>query len=389
MVDNKKNNIVIIGTGLAGYMLAKEFRKLDTQTPLTFITKLDGYFYSKPLLSTALTHQKTPDELWMNKVETMRMQLNAEIYTHCEVFKIDSDNKKIFFHNEKNNKKELSYDKLILANGADHISIPLSGDAVSEIVSVNHLEDYRILREKIKNKKRIAIFGSGLVGCEFANDLTNAGFSVTMISPDNYLLKKFVPEIIARALQTALEKLGVKFYLSLFPKIINKKNLHDEIILSDNQKIETDLILSATGIKPNLLLAKSADVKTNIGIITNQYLQTSNENIFAIGDCAELNGEMKMYVAPIIHNARILAEILAGKTPLIENKIMPIVIKTPACPIVTVPPAKNITGEWKTDVDDVNCRALFYDKENHLRGFALSGNCVKEKMILVNRVHKL
>lgn len=385
MPENKKNNIVIIGTGLAGYMTAKEFRKLDTQTPLTLITKSDGYFYSKPLLSTALTNQKTPDELWINNVETMHTQLNAEIDVHCEVFKIDSRNKKIFFRDEKNNEKELLYGKLVLANGAGHINTPLEGDAVSEILSVNQLEDYRILREKIKNKKRISIFGSGLVGCEFANDLTNAGYVATIISPDNYLLKKFVPEIIARALETSLKKLGATFYLSLFPKIINKKNSQYEIILSDNQKIETDFILSATGIKPNLTLAQSANLKTNIGVMTNSHLQTSDKNIFAIGDCAEVNGEMKMYVAPIIHNARILAETLAEKTSLIENKIMPIVIKTPACPIVTVPPAKNIIGEWKTDIDGVNCRALFYDKENHLCGFALSGGCVKEKFVLLKK----
>lgn len=385
MLKNKKNNIVIIGTGLAGYMLAKEFRKLNTQTPLILITKSDGYFYSKPLLSTALTHEKTPDELWISNVETMRTQLNAEIDIHCDVFKINSQDKKIFFRDEKNNEKELSYGKLILANGADHIVISLQGDAVSEIISVNQLEDYRILREKIKNKKQISIFGSGLVGCELTNDLTNAAYVVTIISPDNYLLKKFVPEIIAHTLQAALEKLGVTFYLSLFPKIINKKNSHYEIILSDNQKIETDFILSATGIKPNLSLAKSADVKTNIGIITNQYLQTSDKNIFAIGDCAEVNGEMKMYVAPIIHDARILAQVLTEKTPLIENPIMPIVIKTPICPIVTVPPEKNSIGEWKIDVDGVNCRALFYDNKNHLRGFVLSGGCVKEKMMLLKK----
>ena len=94
-------NIVIIGTGLAGYLLAKEFRKYDTKTPITLITKSDGYFYSKPLLSTALAHHKTPEQLFISDAETLCKQLNAIILTHCDVFRIDADNRRVFYRDEK------------------------------------------------------------------------------------------------------------------------------------------------------------------------------------------------------------------------------------------------------------------------------------------------
>lgn len=379
-------SVVVVGTGLAGYMFAKEFRKRQAESPLILITKSDGYFYSKPLLSTALMNHKTPDELWINDVDAMRHQLNADIHTRCTVFKIDADHKKIFFRDEKNKEHELFYHQLILASGAEPIAIPLKGDAVDDVLSVNQLEDYRIFHEKLKDKKRVAILGVGLVGCEFANDLVSAGYSVTLIAPDNYVLKKWAPEMIGRALESALQKAGVDFHLSVFPNEINKKNSHYEIILSNHKKIEADFILSATGIKPHLSLAQSAHLKTHIGVVTNAHLQTSDPHIFALGDCVEVNGEMTMYVAPILHSARILAQVLSGEMPPIQNPVMPIVIKTSVCPVVVVTPPKNSVGEWIGHSDGANVQALFYDDKRQLRGFALSGNCVKEKMQLIKQI---
>lgn len=396
-------SIIIIGTGLAGYLFAKEFRKHDTSSTLTLITKGDGYFYSKPLLSTALSNHKTPDQLSINSVEAMRTQLNAEILIHSEVFQIDADNKKIFFRDAQNQTQTLYYDKLILANGADTVQIPLEGNAVNDVLHVNQFEEYRIFRAKLAGKKRVAILGVGLVGCEFANDLISAGYDVTMIAPDNYPLKKWVPEEIGRALENTLNQAGVQFHLSVFPKIVNRSTQRQriqidqkpsvsecetiyEIILSDGTKLQADLILSAAGIRPNLSLAQTANLKTNIGIMVNSHLQTSNNDIYALGDCAEVNNEMKMYVAPIMQNARILAEFLTGKSPVIQNQIMPVAIKTLLCPIVVVPPEKNTPGEWKTTVDGVNVQALFYNTENHLCGFALSGECMKNKAQLMKQM---
>lgn len=382
-------HILIIGTGLSGYLFAKEFRKHDTTSSLTMVTKSDGYFYSKPLLSTALSNKKTPSELTINTVETMRTQLNATIFIRSDIYQIDAVNKKIFFYDEKNQEKKVSYDKLIVANGANTINIPLEGDAVDDVLHVNQLEDYRIFRDKLSDKKRVAILGAGLVGCEFANDLISAGYDVTMIAPDDYLLKKWVPEKVGRALETVLRQAGVHFHLSVFPKIVQRSSVNDsvyEIILSDGAKLQADVILSAAGIKPNLSLATMANLKTNLGICVNEYLQTSDPDVYALGDCAEMNGDLKMVVAAIMQNSRVLAEVLAGKVPVIQNQIIPVAIKTGLCPIVVVPPDKSMSGEWKVIAEDANIQALFYDHTNQLRGFALSGNGVKERMRLIREM---
>ena len=118
----------------------------------------------------------------------------------------------------------------------------------------------------------------------------------------------------------------------------------------------------------------------------DDHLQTSNPHIYALGDCAEINGALSMYVAPIMQNARILAMILTGENQSVPKAIMPVVIKTPVCPIVCVPPSRDIQGEWQFEGTGVNVQGLFYDNQQHLSGFALSGDTVKEKTRLLKKM---
>lgn len=379
-------NIIIIGTGLAGYLLAKEFRKYDTSTPLTLITKSDGYFYSKPLLSTALTHNKTPEQLVISDALALREQLNATIMTRCDVFQIDGENKKIAFLDEKNCEHTLCYAKLVLANGACRANVSLEGDAVQDVLFVNQLEDYRVFREKLAKKNDVAILGAGLIACEFANDLVNAGHLVKVIAPDRYPLSTRVPEIIGVGLEKEFCKLGVQFYGSVFPKKVNHKEDYFEAVLSDCRTISASLILSAVGIKPDLRLSKTANLKTNTGIVVNDSLQTSDPFIFALGECAEVSGQLTMHVTPILQCVHVLAKVLAGGEARVHFEVSPIIIKTPICPLVVLAPPKNCMGTWQiVSSDNINIQSLFYDDMNQLRGFALSGDAVKEK----NRLIKL
>ena len=172
--------IIIIGTGLAGYNLAKEFRKLNNSTPLLFITGDDGYFYSKPMLSNALAKGKKPAELVISDADQMASQLNAEIMTFTRVEGIDPASHCV----STSQGESLSYSKLIMAVGAKPIEPPLVGDGVELIYTVNNLQDYTEFRKTISYSRHIAIIGSGLIGCEFANDLLSAEYQVSVIGPD-------------------------------------------------------------------------------------------------------------------------------------------------------------------------------------------------------------
>jgi len=371
--------IIIIGSGLAGYTLAKEFRKLDQTTPLTIITASDGRYYSKPLLSTALTKQQLPAKLAMADVDSMRQQLNAEILVKTRVNKIDAAQQCIYI-----GEQPLIYSKLVLACGADPIKPAISGSAAEKILSVNDLEDYHVFRDSLHGKKHIAILGAGLVGCEFANDLLNSDYSVSVIALGRYPLDTLLPEAIGKELQLALQMKGAHWHLQQSAKQIAHHDNRFLITLTDGTQLTVDLILSAIGLRPHTHLAHSAGIKINRGIVVDRLLQTSIENIYALGDCAEVNGIVQLFIAPLLESARTLAKTLAGNKTLIHYPPMPVIVKTPAFPLVLLPPPPDVKGEWRIEQDKHNIKAIFCDAQQKIHGFVLTGTRIKEKNDLVN-----
>ena len=377
----KSKSIVIIGSGLAGYLFAKEFRTLDSTTPLEIVTADDGAFYSKPLLSTALKNRKSACELIICTAEKMAAQLQATIHTHTLVKSIDPSSQVV-----KIPYKNITYQKLIIACGSYPIAPAFQGNAVSNVYSVNDLTAYNKFRHWIINKKYITVVGAGLVGCEFINDLVYGGYRITVITKEAYPLEKFVPQPIGHALQQALLSIGVQWRLQ---KTVGSVNYHQkdyEILTTDRERFFTNGIFSAIGIRARCDLARAIGLHCRSGIMVNHYLKTNIENIHALGDCAEVAGEIRQYVAPILQCARALANYLVGNKKPVHYPPMPIIVKTPSCPVVAYPPHKSIKGEWQYSGEGSNQRALFYDQNEKLQGFALSGDFVKERMLLIKRL---
>jgi rubredoxin-NAD+ reductase len=369
--------IIIIGTGLAGYQLAREFRKIDQATPLVLITADQGKFYSKPLLSTALTSGKTFDTLATASAETMAEQLNAVIHTNTTVTQIDAIAKTVLVGD-----KALPYSKAVLACGADVVKAPLQGDAVNDVMSVNHLYHYATFQELIKNKKKITILGAGLIGCEFANDLSNAGYEVHVIAPAKAPLDLLIPDTVGKLLQKALTEHGVHWHLECVANTVNKTEQGYRLELSNGKHLDTDFILSAIGLIPHITLAKAAGIKTQRGVVVNRYLETSIKEIYALGDCAEVEGHVLPYITPLLNCSRALAKTLAGVNTVVEYPAMPVIVKTPTHPLAICPPPRGMPGELKIETENNNVRALFYNTANQLQGFVLTNDAVKERMAL-------
>jgi len=375
--------ITIIGTGLAGYTLAREFRKLDKEMPLRLITADEGHFYSKPMLSNAFAQNKTPTSLVITEYSKMAQQLNAEILTHSSITQIHPQE-----HRLETNEQSLTYHKLILALGADPIQVPLAGDAGDKVLFVNNLADYTRFYTDLQSQKnaRITIMGAGLIGCEFANDLQPAGYRVTLVDPAPNILGRLVPPAIGLALQQALEQLGVCFHLGTTVSHIAQANNAYQLTLADGKTLETDFILSAIGLRPKTDLAVAAGLETNRGIVVNRELQTNQPDIYALGDCAEVAGLVLPFVMPLMNAARALASTLAGQTTQVQYPAMPVVVKTPACPLVVSPPPIGTTGEWQIEGEGQDIKALFYTPTEQLAGMALAGKKVAEKQNLTKEL---
>ena len=377
--------ITIIGTGLAGYTVARELRKLDSNCPLRLITADDGHFYSKPMLSNAFFQRKTPEMLITTPVGQMAEQLQAEILPHTLVTQLEPQ-----AHRIRLKESSLTYSQLVLACGAKPIVTPCLGTAAEKILSINSLSEYRCLRAALQQAQHVTIIGSGLIGCEFANDLQAGGFSVTIISNATYPLNRLVPSSVGQLLQQVLQERGVTWLLGKTIKhIAQNASAKYQLTLSDDQIVATDVVISAIGLRPQVQLAADAGLTVKAGIVVNRYLQTNIPAIYALGDCAQIEDLVLLYVMPLMNAARALAKTLVGQMTAVTYPAMPIVVKTPACPIVVSPPPTTVNGQWHMEIQGQDIRGLFYTNTQQLAGFVLTGKMIAEKMIWLKQLPPL
>ena len=366
--------IIIIGSGLAGYNVAKELRKLDKETLLTVITADSGHFYSKPMLSNALASKKAPSAIALSTPEQMATQLNAVVRPHTRVTAIHAAT-----HTVQIGDETLAYSKLVLALGANQIRLPIAGDATGAIITVNDLEDYGRFHTLLEGKKKVVIIGAGLIGSEFANDLVIAGHHVDVLDIAAQPLGRLLPPAGGAMLQQKLEALGVTWHFGTGTKSVDRNGSLLQITLESGETLQADVVLSAVGLKPRTELAHNTGLKINRGIVVNRHLQTSNNDIYALGDCMEIEGLVMPYVMPIMHAARALGATLAGKPTAVSFPAMPVMVKTPACPTIVSPPAPGAAGEWKVEATPDGVKSLYMDASGKLLGFALNGAATAER----------
>ena len=369
--------VVIVGTGLAGYNLAREFRKLDSETPLLLLTSDDGRSYSKPMLSTGFGKNKEADGLSMATPEAMAEQLKAQVRTRTRISGIDPGHKQLWIGEEA-----VPYRDLVLAWGAQTVQVPVEGDAQDAIFPINDLEDYARFRTAAAGKRRVLILGAGLIGCEFANDLIAGGYEVDLVAPCEQVMPTLLHPAAAAAVQAGLESLGARFHLGPVLTRLQRTDNGLEAHLSDGSVVPCDVVVSAIGLRPRIDMAAAAGIKVNRGIEVDRQLKTSHANIYALGDCAEVDGLNLLYVMPLMSCARALAQTLAGNPTAVSYGAMPITVKTPVCPLVVSPVPRGCEGVWTVEGQGADIKALCRDADGKLLGYALTGEAVREKLAL-------
>lgn len=371
-IDQDQLPVIVVGTGLAGYNFAREYRKLNTTTPLIMITSDDGRMYYKPAISTGYHTNKSPDQLATATAEEMALELRAEIQTFTSIKSIDAHNQLLETSNGN-----LNYEKLVLATGARCIELPIAGDGLESIYSINNLMDYSAFRQAMEGKKHVLIIGGGLIGSEYANDLIQSGYEVTVVDPLPSVLSTLMPKAASDSVKNALANAGVQFHFETVVEKIENQATGVKATLASGKEVEADIVLSAVGVRPDLTLAKTAGLQTNRGIITDRSLKTSASNIYALGDCAEVDTHLLFYVAPLVEGAKKLASTINGEEQQVYYGTMPVIIKTTLFPVTVSPPPKT-DGQWHIDIESsTGVKALFKTPEGELVGYALTGDCTK------------
>ena len=246
-----KKHIVIIGSGLAGYNLAREIRKQNNSHAITILTRENGIHYSKPSLSVALSAKKSIKDLSLQQPQELAEELHVNIRIGASVLAIHRQDQLII-----TDTGSIKYDKLVFATGASPIKPKLEGNGVDDILSVNNLEDFERLQKALGSSassgKNVVLLGGGLIGCEFANDLATAGHQVHMVEAKSHPLPQLAPEVIGKELQNALESKGVACHTQTKVNTVDKVGNKLICRLEGKPPLGTDLIISAIGLAPQL-----------------------------------------------------------------------------------------------------------------------------------------
>ncbi len=314
--------VVIIGGVAGGATTATRLRRLDENAEIILFERGEHISFANCGLPYYIGDAiKNEEDLLVQTPKKFKERFNIDVRIKQEVIKIDKENKQVEIR--KNDTGETyfeTYDKLVLSPGADPINPfkDVKSDRIFTIRNVNDAEKVKTFIEK-NNPQSAVIVGGGYIGVEMAENLSEHNMEVSIVEKAPHLIS-IIDDDMAHFIHKEVKKHGVKLYLN---QGVNKIEEQGKLLLTlDNEKIETDLVILCIGVKPESKLAKKAGLNLNEkgAIIVNNKMQTSNENIYALGDAVEVKNiitDARSGIAlagPANRQARIVANNIEGIT---------------------------------------------------------------------------
>lgn len=369
---NHPEQLVVLGGGMAAWGVIEQIRRTRPELPIVMITHCNGDVYPKPQLSAAAARGVTPDGLVTASGEQQARRLNVQLIARTRVLGIERQQKRIITP-----RGGIAYSQLILALGAHQPKPDIAGDGADQIRQINDLGSYRALRQRIDGQSAtdVVILGAGLIGCEFADDLSSAGHRITLIDNAAYPLARLLPEAIAQKLAERLTGKGVNFHLNTTLASVERQADEPDslkLTLGNGVTLPADTLISALGLSPNIALARDAGLKVNKGIVVDDQLRTSDPDIYALGDCVEYQARLLPYVKPLNQQANVLAEQFGDQTARYNGEPYTIMIKTPCWPLAVH--VSDEPGTWVEQESDADGMTFIYlSEDERITGFALAG----------------
>lgn len=375
-------HLVIVGAGVAGWSVAEAVRRRDPARPILLVTACAGAVYAKPSLSMALGQGKSADDLVDDDAATHAASLGIEVLTRTRVIKIDTARRRLITA-----RGGIAYGSLVLALGARQRQLAVRGDAADRILRVNDLAAYRDLRRRLSESSHVTILGAGLIGCEFADDLRAGGFEVTLVEPSERPLSALLPAPMGAALRERLAERGVDWRLGCTLDQLDRDAGNLEARLSNGETFHTDLVLSAAGLLPLTEPAAKAGLEVRGGILVDRAMRTAVPGVYALGDCAAVEGRVFSYIEPIRRQAEAIAADLDGdQEPFVP--LPPLVrIKTPSLPLTVCSVAAGDSADWALVESDGDGLRMEYRGEDGPGGFALAGRHAQFGLSLYREAH--
>ncbi len=301
--------LVTIGNGIAALSAVESFRKIDQESEILMITS-DGYpTYYRTRLSHMLGKPDFNAEEIFVKDAGWYKDNRIDVKTHTCIARVDFEQKTL--HTDAG--ECISYDRLLLANGAHPFVPPAKGAERKGVFTLHSMDDLKAIHTHMKDKKHAVVIGGGLLGLEAAHGLIGAGKTVTVLEFFPYLLPRQLDAELSRMVQKQLAEEGMTFVLGHSCAEILGEEAVSGIRLDDGTEIEADAVLFSTGVRPNLSLFRDTALAVNKGVLVNARMQTNLADVYAAGDIAEYNGTVFGLWTAAADHGKIAGTNLAGQ----------------------------------------------------------------------------
>ncbi|TLV21915.1 NADH:flavorubredoxin reductase NorW [Klebsiella indica] len=371
--------IVIIGSGFAARQLVKNIRKQDLQIPLTLIAADSMDEYNKPDLSHVVSRKQNADDLTLQTAGEFAEQYCLRLFPHTRISEIDADNQVV-----KSRAREWPYDKLVLATGAMPFIPPVPGREL--MLTLNSQQEYGAAQSQLRDARRVLIVGGGLIGCELAMDFCRAGKAVTVVDNAASVLSALTPPEVSSRLQHHLTDRGVHLMLKSQLKSLEQRTDGIRVTVDRERTVVVDAVVAAAGLRPETALARHAGLKINRGVVVNSQLQTSHPAIYALGDCAEINGMILPFLQPTLLSAICLSKNLLAWQSELKLPPMLVKVKTPDLPLHLAGDTLREDLTWNIVAAKNSMVAKGVDAENQLRAFVVSEDRMKDAFSLLKQL---
>ncbi|MEK5398507.1 nitrite reductase large subunit NirB [Paenibacillus sp. FSL K6-2859] len=302
-----REKLVLVGNGMAGIGTIEQILKLGGAYDITVFGSEPHPNYNRIMLSYVLEGSKTLNDIILNDWNWYEDN-NITLHTGTTVTRIDEGSKQVV----TDNGMIVPYDKVIIATGSNSFILPVPGSDKEGVVGFRDISDCDAMLSAAKQYSKAAVIGGGLLGLEAAKGLVNLGMDVTVVHLMEDLMERQLDRNASSMLQAELERQGVKFAMGKQTVELTGEQRVSGLRFSDGSMLTADFVVMAVGIKPNVTLAKESGISVNRGIVVDDYLQTSMQNVYSIGECAEHRGMCYGLVAPLFEQGMVLAKHLCG-----------------------------------------------------------------------------
>ena len=311
-------NVVIVGNGTAGVTAAKTMTELNPELKIGIYSKEKYPYYFRPKLPDLLGGSVRPEEIFAYSDEWY-VKRNIEVHLGVEVTQILPSEKVVVLATGE----EVSYDKLLLAPGSHSFVPPIQGVEKTGVFTLRTIDDALKIKEYAGDKKRAIVIGGGLLGLEASRALRSVGLNVTVIEFFPRLLPRQLDEEGASLLKSKIEDMGIMVQLNAESEEILGNGGISGMVLKDGRRIEGELVLISAGIRSNAEVAQQAGIRVKKGILVDEYMKTSVDDIYAAGDVAEYKDRMWGIIPAAIDQAKVAAANIAGKNKVAYKETVP------------------------------------------------------------------